>query len=179
MKKNVSYVAFLRGINVGGNKKMPMADLKKMLERAGFANVKTLLASGNVLFESPVSDIKKLKDIMGKDMEKTFGFCPDIIIRTKDQIQKLIASDPFKKIKVTPMTRLYVTFLSEKSKSTLKIPYVSPQKDFTILKLTNGEIISVMELIERGTVDAMEILEKEFGKKITTRNWNTVLKTAQ
>lgn len=173
------YVAFLRGINVGGHKKMPMADLKKMLEKAGFSNVKTLLASGNVLFESPVSDTKKLKEMMGKDMEKTFGFKPDIIIRTKKEIQDLVASDPFKKIKVTPMTRLYVTFVSDTPKSKLKIPYVSPEKDFTILKVTDGEVISVLELIERGTIDAMEILEKEFGKNVTTRNWNTVVKAAQ
>lgn len=47
-----TYIALLRGINVGGNKKVPMADLKKMLEKAGYENVRTLLNSGNAVFET-------------------------------------------------------------------------------------------------------------------------------
>jgi uncharacterized protein (DUF1697 family) len=57
----------------------------------------------------------------------------------------------------------------------LKIPYTSPEKDFRILEVTNREICSVVDLnLGRGTVEAMSILDKEFGKNITTRNWNTV-----
>ena len=91
----------------------------------------------------------------------------------------MVASDPFKGITVMPRTRLYVTFLGERPKATLKIPYESPGRDFRILRLGDGALFSVLTLSPtHGTTDAMEILEKEFGKAITTRNWNTIGKIA-
>ena len=93
------------------------------------------------------------------------------------QQAKDLSGHPFKKIKTTPQTRLYITFLSDKTSSKLKIPYESPEKDFSILSVTKNEVISVLTLsANRSTTDVMKILEKEFGKKITTRNWNTVVK---
>ncbi len=173
-----THIALLRGINVGGNKKVPMADLKKMLEKMGYENIRTLLNSGNAIFEAPNEKPELIEKKIYGQMEKTFGFTCDVIVRPADEIQKIIKADPFKDIKVTPDTRLYVTFLTDKPKSKLKIPYVSPEKDFTILKVTDGEIISVLTLGKKGTADAMGILEKEYGNNITTRNWNTVLKLA-
>lgn len=173
----IKYIAFLRGINVGGNKKVPMADLKKMLEKMGFENVKTLLASGNVLFETEKTDPKILIRKIEKQFEATFGFISSIIIRTFADLEKLKASDPFKGITVTPETRLYITFLAEKSASTLPIPYTSPEKALRILRVTDHEICSVLTLNPKvDTVKLMGFLEKEYGKNVTTRNWNTVMK---
>ena len=171
-----SYIALLRGINIGGHKKVPMADLKKMLEKMGYENVRTLLNSGNAVFEAALQKPEAIAKDIGERMQKTFGFTCDIVVRSADEIQKLIKENPFKNIKVTPATRLYITFRRTQTKSALKIPYESPEKDFTILKVTEGEIVSVLTLGDNGTVDAMGILEKEYGKNITTRNWNTVLK---
>lgn len=171
-----THIALLRGINVGGNKKVPMADLKKMLEKMGYENVRTLLNSGNAVFDSSAKKATTIAKDISEQMKETFGFDCNIIVRSTGEIQKLIKTDPFKNIKVTPDTRLYITFRGTPKKSTLKIPYESPEKDFKILKVTDGEIISVLTLGKKGTVDAMDILEKEYGKNITTRNWNTVLK---
>jgi uncharacterized protein (DUF1697 family) len=169
------FAAFLRGINVGGNKLIKMEDLKKCFASAGFKNVKTILASGNVLFESSSSDEDALAKKIADKLKAELGHDVGIQIRSIDEIQKLADRDPFKKIKVTPETRLYITFLPEKPKSKLNIPYTSPEKDFRILEVTNREICSVVDLnLGRGTVEAMGILDKEFGKNITTRNWNTV-----
>lgn len=177
MATSTAYAALLRGINVGGNKKVPMAVLKKMVEKMGYKNVKTLLASGNVVFEAAETDADKVRAACEKQFEKTFGFTSSFIIRRISDIAALAKSDPFKGITVTPATRLYVTFLSAKPASKLKIPYVSPEKDFRILKVTAGEVLSVLDLSKgTGTVDAMKIIEQEFGKNVTTRNWNTVLK---
>ncbi len=171
----IKYLAFLRGINVGGKKKVPMSDLKNTFELLGFTNVRTLLNSGNVVFEGSKTDSSTLET----ELNKAFGFDISVILRTADEIKKLINSDPFKGITITPDTRLYVTFLKEKSKSNLKIPYVSPDKNFKILKVTDGEVISVLTLSPAfQTTEAMGALEKEFGKKITTRNWSTVIKIA-
>jgi uncharacterized protein (DUF1697 family) len=171
---NTTYAAFLRGINVGG-KMVKMATLREMFENLGYIEVKTLLNSGNVVFTAKNNG--KLRETIEKNLEKTFGFPIDTIVRNMEEIKTLISSDPFKGITVTPKTRLYITFLANPSTSTLKIPYESPEKDFRILQVTDTEICSVLDLsLGTGTTDAMNIIEKEFGKKVTTRNWNTILK---
>ncbi len=165
----ISYVAFLRGINVGGKNLIAMSDLKKAFEELGFRDVTTLLASGNVLFKATnAKDLrtkieKKLKTLAGKDI--------NVLLRTIDDLKAL--GDPFKGIKVTPETRLYVTFLTEKPKG--KVRDAPPA--FRIVKKTDTEVCSVLTLGTEGrTVDLMATLEKDLGKSITTRNWNTVVK---
>ena len=155
-----------------------MSTLKKTLEGIGCQNVKTILASGNVVFEANKENLSSLSKKLETTLAKTFGFSIPVLLRTKRDIEKLIKSEPFKGIKVTPNTRLYVTFLSEKSKS-MEIPKL-PGKDFRILSVTDAEVCSVLRLSpEVGTVDLMGVLEKEFGKNVTTRNWNTLTKIAK
>jgi uncharacterized protein (DUF1697 family) len=169
------YIAFLRGINVGGQKTIKMEELKKTFEAMGFANVKTLLASGNVLFDAPMTSKNTLATEIEETLEKTFGHEIGVLIRTIESLQKLADDNPFADVKVTPQTRLYVTFLSENSKSDLTIPYKSPDGNFRILQASSGEVCSVLTLSPNTrTVDLMSILEKEYGKRVTTRNWNTI-----
>ena len=189
--QSIPHIALLRGINVGGNAKVPMADLKKTFEKMGFTNIKTILNTGNVLFDVmreqsersrpfPPQTLASLTKTIEVQLEKTFGFPIKTLLRTREDIEVLIASQPFKNIKVTPETSLYITFLAEKPKAkspTFKIPYTSPDKNFQILKLTNQEIMHVLTVTPNmRSTDAMNILEKEFGKNLTTRNWNTVVK---
>jgi uncharacterized protein (DUF1697 family) len=165
------YVAFLRGINVGGNNKIDMDELRQAFMSWGFAGVKTVLASGNVIFETQKAKAG-LAQIIGQKISESFGINVSVILRTVDDIKALAEADPFKNIRVTPQTRLYVTFLADKPKS--KTPE-SQDKDFRILHVSDAEVFSVLTLLpDRRTVDLMKILEIEFGKKITTRNWNTV-----
>lgn len=173
----MKYIAFLRGINVGGNRKVPMGDLKKSFEEIGFSDVKTLLNSGNVVFSSDESDELILRKSIEEKLLKTFGWEIDTLIRSQKDLQEMVSNNPFKNISVTPQTRLYVTFLSEKPVSTLKIPYESAEKNFTILEILDNTIFSVLVLSEKfNTTDVMNIIGKEYGKNVTTRNWNTVVK---
>jgi uncharacterized protein (DUF1697 family) len=167
------YAAFLRGINVGGVT-VKMDKLKKTLEGLGFTNVKTLLASGNVLFTAPSANENTLVNKIEKKLETAFGREIGVLVRKIEELQRLAAADPFAGIKVTPQTRLFVTFLSEKNKSSLKIPYETPDKNCRIIRANDREVCSVLTLYR--TVDLMSMLEKEFGRKITTRNWNTIEK---
>lgn len=173
----MKYIAFLRGINVGGHKKVKMEELKKTFEALGFENVKTLLASGNVIFSAPPENESTLVQKIEKKLETAFGHEIGVLIRKIETLQKLAEANPFAGIEVTPQTRLYVTFLAEKSSSSLKIPYETPDRNFIILSATGSEVCSVLTLSpDSRTVDLMSILEKEFGRKITTRNWNTIQK---
>jgi uncharacterized protein (DUF1697 family) len=173
--KQTAYAAFLRGINNLGQKPVKMDELKKAFESLGFKNVKTFLASGNVVFDSPNSNPSVLSKTIEEKLNKKFGHEIPVLIRTIREMQGLDEANPFKEIKVTPQTRLYVTSLSEKPKGALKIPYEPPDKKFKILRATESEVYSVVTLSQNsGTPDLMGFLEKQFGRKITTRNWNTI-----
>lgn len=170
----VTYVAFLRGINVGGNKLVKMEDLKKAFEALGFTNFKTVLASGNILFETKQKDVpgltKKIEEKLQSALKKEIG----VLVRTIDNIKELLGENPFKKVVVTPQTRLYVTFLSDKPTTIAK-----SAEGFVILKSTQTEVCTVLTISpDRDSTKLMQILEKTYGKKITTRNRNTLLKIA-
>ena len=174
------FVAFLRGINVGGNTKVSMEVLKSSLEKEGFFHTRTVLNSGNIIFESVELSQGKIKKIIEDIIEKNFGFHSDVIVHFRDVIRRLVQENPFKNINITSQTRLYVTFLAEPHENSLVIPYGSSEKDFTILQAMPTEICWVVVLSKaQGTTEAMKFIEKTYGKKVTTRNWNTVQKIAQ
>jgi len=171
------HVAFLRGINVGGHKAIKMNELKKAFEAIGFANVETLLASGNVLFDAQKSNEGSLAEKIEGALDNTFGHEIGVLVRTVEALQELADKGPFSGIKVTPQTRLYVTFISEEPESDFGIPYESPDGNFKIISATSDEVFSVLTLSPGSrTVGLMSILEKKFGRKVTTRNWNTIQK---
>jgi uncharacterized protein (DUF1697 family) len=176
----MKYVAFLRGINVGGNHKVPMKDLQKVFFDMGFTDVKTLLNSGNVLFEGDEIEVSLLQKKIGEQLENAFGFRIDTFVFTQKNIKEMVERNPFKNITVTAETRLYVTFFPDAPKSNLKIPYESSEKNFRILEVSDNAIFSVLLLSEKfHTINVMEIIGKEYGKNVTTRNWNTVVKMAE
>src|SRR5690349_7819174 len=143
----MKYVALLRGINVGG-KMVAMSKLKAALEELGITDVKTLLNSGNVIFDTNTSK-ELLRSKIEKHLEKTFGFHIYVLIRTMSDIKKIIDSKPFEKVPVTPQTRLYVTFLSDKPTTKIEIPYETPEKDFKIISMSDTVVCSVITLSEK------------------------------
>ena len=174
---NKTYVAFLRGINVGGRTKVSMERLKEVFTSLGFSNLQTILNSGNVIFEAPELDTFKLEETIAKQLAKTFGLVINVLVRSGDEIQRLISDNPFAEIHITPQTRLYVTFLPADHNPSFPLPYTSPDKDFNILKVRDRVVISVLELAPKmQTTEAMKIIETEFGKQVTSRNWNTIVK---
>jgi uncharacterized protein (DUF1697 family) len=163
---------------VGGHALITMADLKKSFEKMSLKNVRTVLASGNVVFESEQKETAVIIKEIESGLKLKFNRDINVILRSLDDLKKLQSSEPFKGITVTPGIQLYVTFLSEKSRPrTMVIPYTSPQKEFSIVHATPREIFSIVYLSKgKGTPGLMNMLGKEFGSEITTRNWNTLLK---
>ena len=173
------YVAWLRGINLGG-RTVKMDRLRYLLESKGFQQVRTVLASGNVVLESKSRRPAAVRAKMEKAIQAAFGFEVPVIVRSDEEILALVKESPFKRVKVTPQTRLYVTFLSKPVRTKLKLPYTHAGSGFRILKVTPGHVIGVGTLsTTSGTTDAMRVLAQEFGSEITTRNWNTIQKVAK
>ena len=171
----ITYIAFLRGINVGGHHKITMLDLKKMFEKMGMSDVQTVLASGNVLFKSKKTVPKMVQMKVEESLKSSLGYPVTVIIRTQEQIYDLVRNAPFSAIKTDADTRLYVSFLSTPPTTSVRIN----SGYFDIISTSDTEVCSVLQLNQKmGSTDGMNILEKHFGREITTRNWNTVVKIA-
>ncbi|MFC2103556.1 DUF1697 domain-containing protein, partial [Bacteroidota bacterium] len=130
MEVKEKYVAFLRGINVGGHHKVPMADLRKELGKLDFENIETLLNSGNIIFEAVSDNEENLEKKISVHLEKSFGFPIPVIVRKSEMIYELINNNPFKDVQLTKDIRLYVSFLQENVQTKLKLPWTSPDNSY-------------------------------------------------
>ncbi len=178
-KEKERYVAFLRGINVGGHHKVPMADLKKELTKLGLENTVTLLNSGNVIFDSINVDMASLEKQVSKHLEDVFGFFIPTILRRSKMILDLLDEGPFKDEILTKDVRLYVSFLWKDAESNLQLPWTSEDESFKVIGRKDRTILSVLDLSISKTPKAMEVLEKHYGKGMTTRNWNTIVRVGK
>jgi uncharacterized protein (DUF1697 family) len=170
----MKYVAFLRGINVGGNSMIKMSDLKDVFEAAGFEQVRTILTSGNVMFETDEENPDKVTLKIEAALKKKWKKEIPVFVRTIDELQKMDAGRPFKGVDIAPTTKRYVTFLYEFSRG-IKIPELPMNMKITRMK--DDAVFTVVELTEEmNTPDSMAALNKVLGPKITARNWNTIEK---
>lgn len=178
-KRTATFVAFLRGINVGGHHKVPMLELQKVFQEMGFEKIITLLNSGNIIFDAYESTPGNLEKMISEQLEKTFGFPVPTIIRTSETICKLFNRNPFLDVKLDKDIRWYVSFLKKDTSLEMKLPWRSPDSAFEILEKDGKSILSVLDLSISQTPKAMGALEKSFGKDITTRNWKTIERVAK
>ena len=169
------HLALLRGVNLG-KRQVKSADLKAVFEAMGYANVKTLLASGNVLFDAENPD----RSTIEAALEQRFGFDIGTVLRSQDELRALIAADPFKGRREDPDTKLYVTFLDAPEAGSLPMP-CAVEGDFEVVQLTAREICILAFRMPNGRFgEGMDQIWKHFGKRVlwTSRNFNTVLKAA-
>ena len=168
------YIAFLRGINVGGHHKVPMADLRKELETLGFENVVTILNSGNIIFDAGTEKVENLGELISNHLQSAFNFPVPAITRKAEDILQLFERDPFRDTEVTKDIRLYVSFLKNPRQPEFEIPWTSPDGSYRIIEAADTIILSILDLSISNTPAAMDIMEKSYGKDITTRNWKTI-----
>lgn len=173
-----TYIALLRGINVGGHHKVPMAELRQEMEKMGFENVRTLLNSGNVVFGGDPESEETLEKTMAARLEQVFSFAIPVLVRKAEDIKALIDADPFKDIEVTKNIRLYVSFLRELPEVEPALPWISEDGFFKIMAIHDRAVCSVLNISATTTPKGMEALGHFFGKDMTTRNWNTLIRIA-
>lgn len=169
----MKYVALLRGIGPS-NPNMRNDKLRGVFESLGYQNVQTVISSGNVLFENGSKDVKALEAAIEKALPAQLGFSSTTIIRSREQIQALVDKDPFRGLADSQASSLNVTFLKTPPDTKLTFPYRPENKPYELLGLYDGAICSVVDLTSARTPDLMSWLEKQFGKEITTRTWQTV-----
>ena len=173
----IRYVALLRGINVGGRKLIKMDQLREVFESAGFKNVRTLIASGNVSFDARETDVNKLTRKIEKALLKAFGYEVNVTVRTVDELKALVKRNPFKQVKSSKDVMLCVAFLFSPLSQKPKFPLVYPKEKLEILVVQNGAAFIVARRKANGWFTfPHEFVEKTFGVLSTTRNWTTVQK---
>lgn len=105
------YISILRGINVGGNRKILMADLKTLFEKIGFWDVQTYIQSGNVIFNAKnVQTNTEIGEVIQLAISERYGFDVPVIIRTAEEMVVSIANNPFWKEKESDINWLHLTF---------------------------------------------------------------------
>jgi uncharacterized protein (DUF1697 family) len=168
------YAAFLRGVNLG-KRTVKSAELKVAFEAMGFTEVKTLLASGNVLFDSRTD--KGLKTKIEAGLKEQFGFEVPVVLRSLDQLKAMVKANPFGR-EAGEDAQLHVLLLGSDLPD--GFTHKSLAGDYDVARAVGGEVFYIVYRKDDGTYLGRSQLavDKSVPKGIvaTMRNWNTILK---
>lgn len=156
------------------NAKMP--ELRKAFEAAGFTDVKTVISSGNVVFKARRASESSLQRTAEAAMEERLGQAFLTIVRPIDALRDMLASDPYRAFRLSPSAKRIVTFLRDEPGSKLTLPL--ELEGARLLFLTGKELFSAYVPSPKGAV-FMSLIEKTFGKELTTRTWDTVARVVR
>jgi uncharacterized protein (DUF1697 family) len=148
--------------------------LRGLFEELGFTNVRTVISSGNVLFESSSRSVPGLESVIEKALPEKLGFFSTVIIRSDDELDRLVRSDPFGGLEHSRKNYLTVTFFKKKPTIRLKFPVRPAKQSYRLVGMHDRAVFGIVDVTGAKTPDFMVWLEKTFGKEITTRTWLTV-----
>jgi uncharacterized protein (DUF1697 family) len=169
-----TYLAILRGINVSGQKMMPMKELQSLMEGLHLEQVRTYIQSGNVVFQTEATDVKALAEKIAEKIADQFQFQVPVILRTAGELQAALACNPFLQESQPETDKLHVTFLAEKP-TQARIDQVmalpcAPDK----CHISGREVFLYCPQGYGRTKLNNAFLEKKLGVTATTRNLKTV-----
>ncbi|MCI5081950.1 MAG: DUF1697 domain-containing protein [Saprospiraceae bacterium] len=171
----MTYIALLRGINVSGQKKIKMADLREALSQLSFSNIRTYIQSGNILFDSEEENIRELETQIHDKIQAAFGFDVPVLVIRPELLHRIMKENPFLD-QGKETNKLYVTFLAEKPETDqiklLESVDYSPEEfiledSFLYFYFPNGYGRTKLN---------NNFFEKKLKVKATTRNWKTINK---
>ncbi len=167
------FITLLRGINVSGQRKIKMEDLRKLYESLNFEQVQTYIQSGNVIFKAFAIDSNEIVYKIKDKINQKFGYEVTVVIRTRDEIEKIVKNNPYSD---KDLSKVHVTFLINAHndysiEELLKVKV--EQEEFQIM---GNEIYLFLPHGSGRTKLTNNFFEKKLGVKATTRNWNTTTK---
>ncbi|CAG0974625.1 hypothetical protein ANRL3_01726 [Anaerolineae bacterium] len=167
-----TFIALLRGINVGGNTILPMRDLVRVLEGLGLKNVRTYIQSGNVIFQSKEKDASRLANKISTEIDQARGLSPQVLILGVKELQAAIASNPFPEGEREPKS-LHLFFLDT-------VPDKPDLETLASIKTKSEQFKLVKQVFYLYAPDGVgrsklaAKVEKALGVAVTARNWRTV-----
>lgn len=170
---STTWIALLRGINVGRNKRIAMADLRTMLESLGYTDVRTHLQSGNALFAAETKKAETLEHEISAGIKATFGMEVATMLRSASEFVKAVDANPFVTRGVDTV-QLHATFLSA-GPPAAKIAAVDcaacAPDEFAV-----GDRVIYMRLTNGVMGSRLPDWDRVLGVRATTRNWNTTIR---
>ena len=148
--------------------------LRGVCEDLGLRNVRTVISSGNVVFEADTDDVPALEADLEAAWLDQLDFKSTTMIRSRSDLQSLTDADPFGGLEHGKTTYLLATFFKNPITVDFALPYTVPDRDYRIVAATPRELYSVTDTTSAGTPDLMAWLENQFGKDLTSRTWLTV-----
>jgi uncharacterized protein (DUF1697 family) len=173
-----SFAALLRGIGPV-NPNMRNEKLREVFVGLGFENVRTVITTGNVLFESPSSSIRKFENQLEAAWPRELGFTSTTIIRSKKQLQDLLRRRALRSLARSHPDDVDVTFLKRKPRTIPRLPYQPHDQSFRVVALDEVTLGSVVDPKSARPSDHYRWIEKQFGKEVTTRTIKTVERVLQ
>lgn len=173
-----TYVALLRGVNVGGKHKLPMKELVEICSKNECGNVRTYIQSGNVVFTAPATVANRLAQTLAKRIEERFGFPVPVVLRSHEQLAQVARSNPFLKAG-KPESKLYVTFLADEpsAEALAKLdPNRSAPDEFRVI---GSEIYMHFPNGMGNSKLTSAYFDSRLATVGTARNWTTVLKLVE
>ena len=174
----MKYVAFLRGINVGGKNKVKMETLREVLSAQGFESVKTYINSGNVIFETTKTDDKKLAEKIEIAIEKEFTLKIKVMVRQMSEIENIIKNNPFDE-KFENDKDLHVLFLGEELADEKRELLISKNSENEMFAVQNREIFCLLRISVLDSLIGKDYIGKKLKVSATARNWRTVNKLTE
>src|SRR5438105_2947174 len=172
LRRMAVWIAFLRGINVGGSGKLPMVELASILGKLRCSDVKTYIQSGNVILRHAKTTPAELEARIGEAISKSHGFRPKVLVMGVDELEKAAAANPFRKAEADHKS-LHLFFLSAKpDPSTLRAleGIKAPTESFAVI----GKVFYLHTPSGFPTSKLANRAEKLLGVAATARNWRTV-----
>jgi len=169
-------VALLRGINVGGRKSLKMADLKRVFESLSFKNVQTYVQSGNVIFDCKPAETAKIAEGVEARLLEVFGVSPALIIRTQNDLKRIIDNNPLVRKANTEPDKLHVTFLLDAPDETIVSKLDVTPGPGEMFALAGKEVYLYCPNGYARTRLNNAAFEAGLKTLATTRNWKTVNK---
>ncbi|WP_261132059.1 DUF1697 domain-containing protein [Bacillus sp. Marseille-Q3570] len=170
------YITLLRGINVGGKKKVKMDQLKEIFASLGFRNVKTYIQSGNVIFAAVESEGLAVQ--IERKLKEELGFEVPVLIKTLGEWEKAIEQNPYDVEMLDENEKLHVTFLAEEPTTSVVENLMMIESDVDEIRILGGTVYILCRNGYHKTLFSNAFIEKKLGVRATTRNWNSVLKIA-
>lgn len=158
-----------------GGHSVKMEVLRKLFQEIGFEKVGSYIQTGNIFFTTNETNKSVLQEKIESHVKKALGYSVPTCLRTMDEIEHILALDPFKQIKVTPNDRLSVTFLQNPLKKVIQVPQITPDGGFELIGTTQSELFVVWHLIN-GRPGKSYVFENILETNSTTRFWHTLIK---
>lgn len=173
------YLALLRAINVGGHRIIRMADLKKTINSLGFGDVVTHIQSGNVFFNSDISDTQKLEETVQHAIRDDFGFDVTVMVRTPEEMSRAVEKNPFKHLDESSY-KIYVAFLARRPDDRNIVALTSQSSQHESFVVDGGHAFISLDRAFKGKVlFSNNFIEKQLKVRATTRNIKVTRRLAE